>query len=146
MKKQNKNYAYIDGSFNQRTKVYGCGGFLIDNFGNKHIIQARGNDKNMSKMRNVAGEILGAMEVVKLAKKLNMKKITIFHDYKGIEAWVLGYWKCNKKETMEYAKFMLEAMKTGIKIYFKHVKGHSGNKLNDEADQLAKLAVGLGVK
>ena len=53
-----KNYAFIDGSFNPATRVYGCGGFLIDHLGKKHIIQKNGNDPGMAKMRNVAGEIL----------------------------------------------------------------------------------------
>ena len=108
-----------------------------------HIIQKNGNDPEMAKMRNVAGEILGAMEAVYLAQKLGMKKLTIFHDYEGVAAWVLGRWKCKKSETRKYAMVMWKAMDTGLRIYFKHVKGLSGNWGNDEADQLAKLAVGL---
>lgn len=141
-----KNYAFIDGSFNPRTNVYGCGGFLIDQYGRKHIIQAKDNIPRMAKMRNVAGEILGAVEAVRLAQNLGMKKLTIFHDYEGIAAWVLGKWKCKKPETRRYVMFMWEAMELGLKIYFTHVKGHSGDNGNDEADQLAKLAVGLGVR
>lgn len=33
-----RSYAFVDGSFNPVTKIYGCGGFLIDQFGNRHII------------------------------------------------------------------------------------------------------------
>lgn len=146
MKKPSKSYAFIDGSFNPTKKIYGCGGFLIDQNGKKHIIQGSGSDKGMVKMRNVAGEILGAKMAVELAQVLKMKKLTIFHDYNGISAWVLGKWRCNKKETREYAAFMWEAMKLGLKIYFTHVTGHSGIPENEEADQLAKLAVGLEVR
>lgn len=143
MKKPTKNYAFVDGSFNPDTKVYGCGGFLVDQIGKKHIIQDCGNDSNMAKMRNVAGEILGAMKVVELATKLGMKKLTIFHDYEGVAAWPLGKWKCKKKETRNYSMAIWNAMNLGLKIYFSHVKGHSGIDGNEEADQLAKLAVGL---
>lgn len=143
MKIPSKNYAFIDGSFNPITKVYGCGGFLIDQFGRKHIIQERGADQNMAKMRNVAGEILGAVKAIKLAQNLGMRKLTIFHDYEGISAWPLGKWKCKKKETRKYTMIVWGAMEAGLKIYFNHIKGHSGNVQNDEADQLAKLAVGL---
>lgn len=142
----NKNYAFIDGSFNPSTKVYGCGGFLIDHLGKKHIIQKNGSEPEMAKMRNVAGEILGAITAVELAQNLGMRKLTIFHDYEGIAAWVLGRWKCKKPETRKYVMFMWNAMEAGLKIYFTHVKGHSGNWGNEEADQLAKLAVGLEVR
>lgn len=146
MKEPTKNYAFIDGSFNPSTKVYGCGGFLIDQIGKKHLIQGCGNDPNLVKMRNVAGEMLGARKAIRLAQKLNMTKLTIFHDYEGIAAWPLGRWRCKKMETQKYAMMVWIAIDGGLKIYFRHVKGHSGNKWNDEADQLAKLAVGLEVK
>lgn len=146
MKKPNKNYAFVDGSFNPATKVYGCGGFLIDHVGNKHVIQNNGDDPVMAKMRNVAGEIMGAMEAVELAQKLGMKKLTIFYDYEGVAAWPLGKWKCKKIETRKYAMVIWRAMDLGLKIYFSHVKGHSGNKWNDEADGIAKRAVGLEVR
>lgn len=146
IKLPNKNYAFVDGSFNPLTKVYGCGGFLIDHLGRKHIIQSKGTDQKMAKMRNVAGEILGAMKAIDLAKDLGMKKLTIFHDYEGIAAWPMGRWKCKKQETRNYAMFVWNAMNLGMKIYFRHVKGHSGIDQNEEADQLAKLAVGLEAK
>lgn len=146
MKKLTKNYAFIDGSFNPKTNVYGCGGFLIDHLGKKHIIMARDDDSDMAKMRNVAGEILGAIKVIALARDLGMQKLTIFHDYEGIAAWPQGRWKCKKMATREYAMFVWQVMKRGLKIYFKHVKGHSGVDENEEADQLAKLAVGLEVR
>ena len=40
-------YAYVDGSFNTATGVYGYGGFIV--FGdNKEILMGSGNDENMS--------------------------------------------------------------------------------------------------
>ena len=89
---------------------------------------------------------LAKMVTDRVPQKLGMKKLTIFHDYEGTAAWVLGKWKCKKPETRRYAMVMWKAMDAGLRIYFNHVKGHSGNWGNDEADQLAKLAVGLEVK
>ena len=103
--------------------------------------------KIADKIESAKDEIFEANKIdLELAQKLGMKKLTIFHDYEGIAAWVLGKWKCKKPETRRYAMVMWKAMDAGLRIYFNHVKGHSGNWGNDEADQLAKLAVGLEVK
>lgn len=144
MKTPKKSYAFIDGSYNPATRVYGCGGFLIDHYGKKHILQASGNDPHMAKMRNVAGEILGAKLAIQKALDLHMRKLTLFHDYDGIAKWPLGLWNCKKSATKNYAFFVQKAMKSGLKLYFRHVRGHSGVPGNEEADQLAKLAVQLG--
>ena len=64
--KQEQNpavYAFVDGSYNIATKVYGYGGFLIHN-GEKEVLQGSGNDAEMASMRKVSGEILGAMAAV----------------------------------------------------------------------------------
>ena len=65
-----RSYAFVDGSFNPTTKIYGCGGFLIDQFGKRHVIQASSDNEEWAVMRNVAGEILGAKKVMELARKL----------------------------------------------------------------------------
>ena len=144
MKLPKHSYAFIDGSYNPKTKIYGCGGFLIDQRGRKHILQAVGDDPGLRKMRNVAGEILGSRLAIQKAVNLHMKKLTLFHDYEGIAKWPLGLWKCKKAATKEYSDFVRNVMNGSLKLYFQHVKGHSGIPGNDEADQLARLAVQLG--
>ncbi len=57
-KKEPENYAFVDGSFNSATSVYGYGGFLVTK-GERHVISGSGNDPQMASMRNVAGEVLG---------------------------------------------------------------------------------------
>ena len=72
--KQEQNpavYAFVDGSYNIATKVYGYGGFLIHN-GEKEVLQGSGNDAEMASMRNVSGEILGAMAAVERAIELKL--------------------------------------------------------------------------
>lgn len=138
-----RNYAFVDGSFNPETNRYGCGGFLIDQLGKKHILQASGCDPTLVSMRNVAGEMLGAKMAIMKALELKMKKLTIFYDYDGVGNWPTGRWKCKKEATKNYAEFVWAAVEVGLKIYFHHVKGHAGILENEEADRLAKEAVGI---
>ncbi|MDD6327465.1 MAG: reverse transcriptase-like protein, partial [Lachnospiraceae bacterium] len=130
-----------DGSYNASTGVYGYGGFVVT--GNaRHEVKGSGNDAEMASMRNVAGEIEGAMAAVRLAMTLGISKLVIYYDYKGIEMWATGEWKRNKKGTIAYYEFM-QAVKKKITLEFVKVKGHSGVLGNEEADRLAKEAVGL---
>ena len=138
---QSESYAYVDGSFNIATGVYGYGGFLMHD-GIRYELSGNGSDKEMASMRNVAGEILGSMAAVKKAIELGLKDISIFYDYAGIKAWAVGEWKRNKKGTIEYYNY-ITSVRDSINIRFVKVRGHSGVEGNEEADRLAKRAVGL---
>jgi ribonuclease HI len=134
-------YAFVDGSFNQKAGLYGYGGFLKDG-DNKYIIQGSGSEPNMLSMRNIAGEILGAQKAVEKAIELGLTKISIFYDYMGIEMWAKGLWDRNNECTQAYHAFM-QSKKDLIELHFIKVKGHTGIDGNEEADQLAKQAVGI---
>lgn len=134
-------YAFVDGSYNAATKVYGYGGFLIHH-GKKEILQGFGSEEEMASMRNVAGEILGSMAAVRKAIELGIDELTVYYDYLGIEMWATGAWKRNKKGTIAYYEYMQSARQR-IALHFVKVKGHSGVDGNEEADRLAKTAVGI---
>ena len=134
-------YAFVDGSYNKATKVYGYGGFLMAN-GEKYVLQGSGKEPELVEMNNVAGEIAGAMAAVSKAMELGLKELYIYYDYMGIEMWATGGWKRNKAGTIAYYEYM-QSVKEKIAVRFVKVKGHSGIEGNEEADCLAKQAVGL---
>ena len=99
-----------------------------------------GYDKEAIALRNVSGEVEGAMKAIEYAIENGYKDIVLCYDYQGIESWALGTWKRNNRITQNYNEFMQEKFKL-IKVRFKKIKGHSGNKFNDRADILAKKAL-----
>lgn len=137
-------YAFVDGSFNPDTGVYGYGGFLCVG-DKKYPLMGAGCKSDMTSMRNVAGEISGAMAAVKKAEELGIRELVMFYDYKGIEQWATGLWKTNKSATQEYANFMSPDNRKVV-IQFQHVKGHTGVEGNELADVMAKTAVGIPLR
>lgn len=135
-------YIYVDGSFSLDKGNYSYG--LIAILDGEEIYEDNGvgDNEDAALLRNVAGEILGAIKAAEYAINNNYKEVTIVYDYQGIENWAIGTWKRNKELTIEYNIKMQEYMKK-IKINFLKVKGHSGDKYNEIVDKLAKKALGI---
>ncbi|CAF30393.1 viroplasmin family protein [Methanococcus maripaludis] len=134
--KKDVMHAWVDGSFNLKNKEYGAGALILFN-GIEKEIKAKGNDTELSKMRNVAGEILASELAMEYAVSKNVKNLVIYHDYIGIEKWCTGEWKTNKSGTIEYIEKCINYLKK-LNIEFVKVKAHSGDKNNEIADKLAK--------
>ena len=139
--------AYVDGSYNIHTKCFSYGIVFFtgaqDQEGNRqelHYSQSFSHPE-LAEMRNVAGEIMGAAQAMKIASRLGISELTIYHDYEGIAKWCTGEWKAKKEWTKKYRNFYLEMSQT-VHITFRKVKGHSGDQYNDIADKLARKAVG----
>lgn len=131
---------YVDGSFMVDKKNYSYGLVVVKQNQVLYEECGIGDDEEAISLRNVSGEVMGAMKAVEYALKENYEEITICFDYQGVESWALGTWKRNNRITQGYHEFMKNQMKK-IKIKFKKIKGHSGNRYNDMADSLAKRAL-----
>ena len=139
--KQSEAFAYVDGSYDDTTKSYSYGMVMMHGEDELHFFEKFEKD-DMSDMRNVAGEIEGSMAAMKYCIENGIKSISIFYDYEGIQKWCNGDWKAKKEGTKRYVEFYKDASKF-VDVDFIKVKGHSGDKYNDLADELAKKALGL---
>ena len=137
----NSVIAYVDGSYNQKLKVYGLGVVYITD--DKELELIKSYDDAYHIHRNVAGEVKASELAIEKAIEDKKDQIIIYHDYQGIASWANGDWKTNNNLTKAYKRFIDQARKK-IKIDFVKVKGHSNDKYNDKADQLAKKAAGIG--
>lgn len=133
--------AYVDGSYNKLTKEFSYGMIILRD-GKEFKYAGKYDDAELATMNNVAGEIKGAQEAMRYAMENSLDSITIYHDYEGIAKWCRGEWKTNKDGTKAY-KAYYDSIKDRVKIRFVKVAGHSNDKYNDIADELAKQALGL---
>lgn len=135
--------AYVDGSFDKNSKRFSCGIVILDNeIGNIVATHSSASaNPDLISMRNVAGELSGAMKAIQWALNHNVKELYIFHDYEGIHAWADGTWKAKLPATQKYVDFVAKARES-LSISFIKVRAHSGDKYNNMADSLAKAALG----
>lgn len=137
---ENMVIAYVDGSFEKSIGRYAFGCVLLTPDGQEIRESGSGSDPAGVAIRNVAGEMLGAMNAVKWAQENGYHAVEIRYDYEGVEKWVTGVWRAKTPLTSKYAVHMQEAGKK-IQISFCKVAAHTGNHYNEEADQLAKSAL-----
>ncbi len=103
----------------------------------------------MADTTNNQMELMAVIESLKTVKKSS--KIIIYTDSKyvmdGITDWIKSWkangWKNSKKQEVKNIEFWkeLDSLVAKHQITWKWVKGHSGNKYNEIADQLAVNAI-----
>lgn len=132
--------AYVDGSYNEAAGRYSFGCVLITPEG--EIVRKSGNGDNAESLalRNVTGEMLGAMFAVQWTMKHGYKAVDIRYDYSGIEMWAAGLWKAKNPLTQKYAAYM-QTHGRNVDITYRKIAAHTGDRYNEEADQLAKEAL-----
>jgi ribonuclease HI len=142
---QDKIIIYTDGACSGNPGVGGWGAILMYN---KHEKKISGGNKNTT---NNQMEIRAVIEALKIIKKPS--EIIINTDSKyvmdGITKWIFG-WKKNGWRTADrkavknselWQELDIEVSKHSIE--WRWVKGHSGDKYNDIADELARDAIGV---
>lgn len=138
--------AYSDGSYSKKNNCYSYGVYLSPNYGRApYLLQGRGNNPEFLPEKNIAGELIGAMQVAFTCQNLNIKEINLYFDYAGVEAYLTGAWEVKTPLALYYRQTM-EIMQDVVKIHFIKIKGHSGNWGNDIADTLAKEAAGVTIQ
>ncbi|MBQ9765055.1 MAG: ribonuclease H family protein [Lachnospiraceae bacterium] len=133
--------AYVDGSFDVTTGSFSYGMVLFYEGKELHFSE-KYEDSALADMRNVAGEIKGAEAAMRYCIEHDIASISIYHDYEGIAKWCTGEWQAKKEGTAAYANYY-KAVSKSVEVRFVKVKGHSGDKYNDLADELAKKALGI---
>lgn len=133
--------AYVDGSFERILGKYAYGCVIL--FQDTCVeLSGSGAEEGYLSMNNVAGELLGSIHAIQWAIAHQAKTVYIYHDYEGIARWANGEWKANKEKTQAYRQFIKESREK-IQIIFVKVAAHTGVKYNEQADQLAKKALGI---
>lgn len=139
----NQLVVYVDGSFDEKIGKYAFGCIILTPRGETIRESGNGNEPDSLAIRNVAGEMLGAMYAVQWAIKNGYHNLELRYDYEGIEKWAQGEWKAKNTLTQKYANFM-KSKSDILKISYQKVKAHSGDHYNEEADKLAKAALTEG--
>ena len=146
----------VDGSFNTKTGVYGGGVAVYDSA--KNLLDTRrisGNKPEFAQSRNVAGEVMAYATAISMAVERRLPAITVVCDYEGIVRWsapktvVVRGQACwgsgGDTPISDYIRRVLTyAKQHGVNhIHLIWVRSHTGVKVNDLVDQLAKEAVGV---
>lgn len=131
---------YVDGSYHTELKRYAFGCVFLVSPNEIYLAYGNGDNPETVSMRNVTGEMLGAMFAVRTAMKNGFSAVDLYYDYEGIEKWVTGEWKAKKEHTAKYAQAM-RSWGQQIGIAFHKVTAHANVTYNELADQTAKRGI-----
>lgn len=149
LKKSDENYpkdclhAYVDGSYNSVDGKYSYGVVCVDNNIVEHIESGAEKDTSEKNIRQIAGELKGAIRAVEYALGHGKTKIVLFHDYEGIAHHATGAWERKEESSMKYYNKMQDLMNSGIEIIFVKVDSHTGDLFNELVDEKCKECLGI---
>ncbi|MDR2042948.1 MAG: ribonuclease H family protein [Clostridium sp.] len=134
---------YVDGSYSHALKRYAFSCVFLLPDGRIFTENGNGNQPDSLLLRNVTGEMLGAMFAVRFAIVNGFGWVEIRYDYEGIEKWATGAWRSKTELTRKYAAAMRN-WGSQVKISFQKVAAHANVYYNEVADRLAKEALKAG--
>jgi len=133
--------AFTDGSFDKDSKQYSYGVVIIDSELKEHHLSGCYSNELYSDSANIAGEVFAVFNAMDWAVSNGYEKLMILHDLEGISKWATGEWKANTRITQTYVSIFQNRYSDILEVSFEHVKGHSNNRFNDKADDLANNAI-----
>jgi viroplasmin and RNaseH domain-containing protein len=104
-------------------------------------------DEALAAIRNIACELAAAYVAVQRVQPNT--RLTIVHDYEGVEAWLMGRWRVRDPiVAVIIAQLLDRIQKANLCISFHHQRGHQADRLglsdwiqeNRRADALATQA------
>ncbi|MBW9145367.1 ribonuclease H family protein [Clostridium sp. CM027] len=149
LKKIDNNYPenclhiYVDGSYNSATEEYSYGMVATRNDVVIHIESGAGKSDTAKNIRQIAGELEGALKGMQYAQNKGEKKVVIFHDYVGICYHATGFWDRKEESSKKYYEKMQELMSSGIEVIFVKVDSHTGDLFNELVDEKCKERLGI---
>lgn len=137
-------HIYVDGSYNTSTKKYSYGLVAVENNIIKYMENGVAEDSSESRLRQILGELKGALRAYEYAIKSGKSKIVIFHDYEGIFHHAIGTWDRKDSSSKDYhEKFNNYREENNLEVIFVKVDSHTGDLFNEITDNYAKVAAGL---
>lgn len=140
---------YTDGSHQRGKKYLGIGAYCQYQ-GAEYKMSLQCDDKMLSSYgisesacSNPTSEFLAVAEVLRELNRSTLPfrsdiMIIFMNDYIGPANWISGNWKANESHIQQILKEChILIKKINVPVQFQHVKGHSGNYGNDQADKLA---------
>ena len=135
---------YTDGACSRNPGPGGWGAVIFDETKKQHNISG--------KVRETTNNRMELLAPIMALKKIKYKsEVVIFTDStyvkngitEWIKKWVKNDWKSSSKKPVKNKDLWVELndLCQKNKVTWKWVKGHSNNKYNDLADELATLAI-----
>lgn len=133
--------AFCDGSFDKQRESYSYGVIIIGKDFKEYEVSGVGRNPKYLDTQNVAGEVFGVINAMDWAISNRVEKIKIYFDYEGLGKWLSGEWKANSGIAKMFVSLYESKFKDILEVVMEKVKGHSNNKYNEKADELAKKAL-----